>query len=262
MPEAKIAVPVAGACYLKYTQVWYGDFTTVDCAGAGHQAETAFVGTFTGDDSTRSTPPRQDSPALPGLYDQCQQGATGYLGGDWHTASVWLGLVLPSDGAWKGGARWFRCDLLRYADIFQTTVVDHGVLRGDLSGARSTAYGCQNTTSDKDRHLLTAQPAACDQPHTSEFAGTFTAPNVPWPADQAGREKMLDNGCQPVVATFLGYASVGQWRNQSVGWWSHDWDEDQWKLGDRTTQCFAYAYTRSGMFVGSVKGIRDQTPKG
>jgi Septum formation len=262
MPEAKIAVPVAGACYTnRFTRVWIGDFTPVSCAES-HFVETVFVGTFTGADAARSSPPTSDSPAMPAIFAQCQKGANDYLGGDWHTAILDLGVVVPSNAAWNGGARWFRCDVTRLSDPFATSIVDHGSVKGDLSGARTGAYGCLATTEEKDRTITDAKPIDCAQPHAAEFAGLFTAPDVPYPTDKTARDHLLEAGCHAVVATFLGYGSVSEWRNASVGWWAMGWDPDQWKLGDRTTQCFAYAYTTSGKFVGSVKGIRNQTPKG
>jgi len=261
MPQPKIAVPVAGVCYVdRYVHVWVGDFTTVDCADM-HQVETAFVGTFTGADAERSAAPATDSPAMPAAYAQCQKGASDYLGGDWHTADVWLGLVVPSNAAWQGGARWFRCDMIHRSDPFATSIVDHGSVKGDLAGARSAAYGCLTTTEDKDRRITAAKPADCASPHSAEFAGLYTAPDVPYPSETTGTT-MLERGCQGVVATFLGFQNPSQWTSSTVGWWGLGWDEDQWKLGDRVTQCFAYAYTKSGVVVGSVKGIRNQTPKG
>jgi putative regulator of septum formation len=191
------------------------------------------------------------------------QGASDYLGGDWHGATVGLGLVLPSAGAWTGGARWFRCDLLHYSDPDATSVIDHGTLRGDLAGPHTAAYGSLAVTTDGGRkHILTSKPIGCDQPHGAEFAGTYTAPDVPWPSDDTRRETMLSQGCEGVVAHFLGYSAISQWHNDKVGWWELPWDETQRALGDRTTQCFAFAYTSSGTVVGSVKGIRDQTPNG
>jgi Septum formation len=268
MPEAKVAVPLAGACYTgqyvypgRSVRVWTGDFNPVDCATT-HYSETAFVGTFTGADAQRSTTPDIDGPAMPGIYDQCRKEAATYLGGDVDTALIWLQLQVPTNAAWRGGARWFRCDLVRLTDPFGTAWVDHGSVKGDLSGQRTSAYGCLVTTEEKDRTITDAKPIDCAQPHAAEFAGVFTAPNVPYPTDKTTRDRMLDAGCEAVVATFLGYSSVNEWRNAAVGWWELNWSEDQWKLGDRTTQCFAYAYTKSGKFVGSVKGIRNQTPKG
>jgi hypothetical protein len=263
MPEAKVGVPAAGACYTApYSRVWIGDFNTVDCTTGTHTLETAFVGTFTGADAERSAPPRSDSPAMPALYAECQKGANDYLGGDWHAAYVSLQPVLPSDAAWGGGARWFRCDLIHYSDPYANAVVDHGALKGDLAGARTAAAGCVTTTEDKDKRVLTAIPIDCASPHQAEFAGLFTAPDVPYPTDKTARDRMVHDGCEGVVATFLGFQSISQWVNQSVGWWPLGWSQEQWKLGDRTTQCYAYAYTKSGKFVGSVRGIRNQTAKG
>jgi hypothetical protein len=261
MAEAKLTIPTAGTCYEShFDRVGYGDVGVVDCAQT-HYLETAYVGEFTGADAQRSVPPSSDSPALPGAYAQCQKGAADYLGGDWHTAMVWLGLVVPSDGAWRGGARWFRCDLEHFGDPFDELTVDNGVLKGDLSGPRTSAYSCLGTTEDKNATIQNATPVDCAAAHQAEFAGTFSAPDVPYPADDAARKKMGENGCQNVVAKFLGYSSASQWNNAAVGWWWLGFDEDQWKLGDRTTQCFAYAYTKNHQFIGSVKGIRDQTPK-
>jgi hypothetical protein len=263
MAEAKQSVPVVGCYQPRYTEVWSGgDFAPVDCSQT-HYVETVYIGTFTGADAQRSSTPDSNGPAIPGAYAQCQKGASDYLGGDWHTAYVWLGLVLPSGGAWRGGARWFLCDLIHYSGPFDAPMVEHGSLKGDLTGARTAAYGCLSTTEDTAKKtILTATPTDCVSPHAAEFAGTFTAPDVPFPTDKTARDKMLDNGCESVVATYLGFASVSQWQNTSVGWWKLGWTEDQWKLGDRTTQCFAYAFTKSGKFVGSVKGIKNQTAKG
>jgi hypothetical protein len=260
MGPAKVAVPPAGVCYdVPYTTVWTGDFSTVDCAGT-HRLETAYVGAFTGDDASRSAPPGLGSPALGTAYARCQQGASDYLGGDWHNAIVWLGLVRPSENAWSAGARWFRCDLVHYNDPYETTIVERGSLKGDLTGARSAAFGCLATMQSKNT-VLTASPIDCAQPHGAEFAGTFTAPDIPWPTDQAARTKLSDGGCETVVAHYLGFANSGQWNNSQIGWWDLPFDENQWALGDRTTQCFAFAFTKSGKMIGSVKGIRTQAPK-
>lgn len=262
MAQAKLTIPAAGTCYQsQYNRVGYGDVGVVDCA-LTHYVETAYVGEFTGADAARSTPPAADSPALPATYAQCQKGANDYLGGDWHNGLLWLGLVVPSDNAWRGGARWFRCDLVHYSDPFDETIVSTGVVKGDLAGPRTTAYTCLTTTEGTDQTILTATPADCASPHQAEFAGLYTAPDVPYPSDDAARKKMGENGCENVVATFLGYASPSQWRNQAVGLWWHGFSEGQWKLGDRTTECFAYAFTKSHQLIGSVKGIRDQTPRG
>lgn len=264
MPQATIALPVVGACYVThYVGTGSGDVGVVPCATEAHYVETAYVGAFTGVDAQRTDPPAYDSPAMPGIYPQCQKGADDYLGGDWHTAYVELDIVVPDKEAWRGGARWFRCDLTHYSNMEQVAVVDHGVLKGDLAGPRTSAIGCVTTIVDKSTNEVISSTAVdCASPHTAEFAGTFTAPDVPFPTDSTSRNRMLANGCQPVVATFLGFSDAEQWQNPSVGWWPSGVSPDQWRLGDRAVRCFAYAFTKSGMFVGSVTRIKNQTPKG
>ena len=264
MPRAQTPVPVVGVCYAEaYTAVWSGDFDPVDCRTRPHKTETGYVGAVTGTAAASATPPGLDSPAMVDAYDRCQRGASAYLGGDWHTAIVGLGLVLPDAAAWTGGARWFRCDLVHYTDPDSTAIVPRGTLRGDLAGPRTAGYGCLAVTTDRDRtRVLSPKPVDCARPHAAEFAGTLTAPAGPWPADDATRQQMLRQGCKAVVAAFLGYAGPGEWHNTQLGWWELGWEETQWKLGDRTTQCFAFAYTRSGTVVGSVRGIRDRAPQG
>jgi len=262
MPLPRVVVPVAGACYPEpYTTVWTGDFYTVDCAQT-HNTETAYVGTFGGVDGQRATPPTLGSPALRTAYDGCQQGASAYLGGDWHSELVSLRLTRPSDHAWTGGARWYRCELIHWASLFSSAIVDRGSLKGDLTGARSAAYGCLATTADPKGHIITGKSADCAAPHQAEYAGLYTAPDTPYPSDPAAEDKLESDGCRRVVANYLGFQDPGQWTGTSVGWWPFSFSEDQWNLGDRTIPCFAYAYTKSGAIVGSVKGIRNQTPKG
>lgn len=268
MPEAKVSVPVVGVCYPgqyvypgRSVRVWTGfAFNTVDCSTT-HYSETVFIGSFAGADAQRSTTPDIDSPAMVGPYGQCGKAASDYLGGDLHTGLVWLQMEVPTNAAWRGGARWFRCDLVHLADALGKSWVDHGSLRGDLAGPRTAGYGCLATTEESGK-ITNAQPVDCALPHAAEFAGLFTAPDVPFPDDQTAWQQMLDTGCDRVVAGFLGFANVSQSPNPAVGSWGRGWTRDQWTLGDRTTQCFAYAFTKSGRIVGSVKDIRNQIPRG
>jgi hypothetical protein len=114
MAEAKVAVPEVGVCYdTEYDITWTGPFDTVDCAKT-HHIETTYVGSFTGADGSRSTPPLTGSTSRRTAFEACMKNTNDYLGGDFHTASIFLGLVLPNSNAWKGGARWFRCDAVHY----------------------------------------------------------------------------------------------------------------------------------------------------
>jgi hypothetical protein len=266
LPKAKTPVPVVGACYPKeYDPTWYGDFdSAVDCKTVGHQTETVFVGSFTGADADRSAPPLAGSAARKTAYGQCQQSATDYLGGDWQSAKVEVGLILPDDKAWTGGARWYRCDVIQFKDSEYNTVATDGSVKDGLRGSRPLAVTCLIVTDNGKGNVTKTEDAACDKPHNGEFAGLYAAPDGPWPANQDTRHKLASDGCEAIVAHFLGF-SGNKALSRYLGWMDVGFDEDQWNLGDRTERCFALAFNGDSVngvrIIGSVKGLRDGAPK-
>lgn len=257
--KARTPVPVAAACYDKeYSATWYGPFESVPC-DQNHRSETAFAGTFTGDDAKRTSPPNTDSPTRKTAYLDCTAKANDYLGGDWHAAYVWLGLVLPSSAAWTGDARWYRCDLFKTDDVEHGTVASTGSVKDGLRGTRPLAITCINTVESKGQ-VQSESPAGCAQPHSGELAGITTAADVPWPGETAA-QKQADTACEAVVARYLGFAS-GRDQNPLVGWLFFWPRQTQWEAGDRTFSCFAYAFTKSKKMTGSVKGLGTRAPRG
>lgn len=264
MPKAKVAVPVAAVCYQEAgTDTWYGDFNTVPCAG-DHGSETVFVGAFTGAAASRSTPPGSDSHDRATAYAQCLKGASDYLGGDYHLALLDLTMVLPSTNAWQGGARWIRCDVVRYADANRRVIVRKGSVKDGLRGNRPLALSCETVTDDGHGSITDEQLASCSKPHNAEFAGLYTPPNVPWQADEKARQNMFDNGCESVVAKFLGF-SGGKVESAYMGWMTVPPSENEWNLGDRAVVCSALAFRRGSpngaRLVGSVRGLGAKAPK-
>jgi hypothetical protein len=258
--------PHVGNCYDQvYLAVWYDYYPPVDCRTQGHYLETVYVGAFTAPDADRATPPADGSPALAAAFGQCQQGADAYLGGDWHSATVWLGLVVPDPDAWGGGERWFRCDLT-YGAVLQPRLEERvtGSLRGDLTGTRRVAYGCIAGAKDDTGRLRNPHTVDCAQPHVAEYAGVFTAPaSLPIPPGGPAQQELADRGCRATVAAFLGYPSVQDYPNPQVLTWAPQaFDAAHWALGDRAVPCFAYAATPSGTMTGSVRGIHSGPPHG
>jgi hypothetical protein len=261
LPPATVAVPHVGECYDESFRTTAQDSKPIDCAG-DHYSEVAAVGTFTGEAADRQGAPDDNHPSRAIAYGDCERGAAEYLGGDWHTSTLWLTLVTPSAAAWKGGARWYRCDLVKvgvmYAQIQQYWT---GSYQGDLKGGRKAAAGCVLNSIDANKNVTEAKPVDCATPHTAEFAGVYTASNGPWEANQETRWKLWRTGCETVVAKFLGYGSVAEWHNSQLSAWAmYDIDQLRWRLGDHATPCYAYAFTPSGKMVGSVKGFRDRAP--
>jgi hypothetical protein len=266
LPQAKTPVPTVGVCYpVDYDPTWYGDFDkAVDCAASSHRTETVYVGSFSGADADRSAPPLAGSAARKTAYTQCMKAANDYLGGDWQSGKVDIGLVLPDDKAWTGGARWYRCDAIQFKDSNFDTVATQGSVKGGLAGAKPLAVTCLIVTDDGHNSVTKTDDVACDQPHNGEFAGIYTATDGPYPSDKEARRKLANNGCEEIVAHFLGFAG-SQALNKYIGWMAVGFSEDQWNLGDRTERCFALAFNgttvNGARIVGSVKGLKDGAPR-
>jgi Septum formation len=264
MPEAKVSVPQAGACYqTQSTGFSAGEDSTMACTGT-HASETVFVGTFTGADADRSMPPTAGGPAVAAVFADCRKNATAYLGDDFAMGPLDLTVVLPVVAAWKGGARWYRCDVVRYSNVWHGSVGGQGSVKDGLRGDRPLALTCYTVTDDKES-ITDEEPIACTQPHNGELAGLFTAPDVPWPADTQARKNIADKGCEGVVAAFLGL-SGGRVTNPALGWGWDGFSQKRWELGNRTIRCLVLGFKGGSVngvrFTGSVKGIGTRAPKG
>ena len=262
--KATTPTPKVGDCYTeKYDATWYGDFSSaLDCSLA-HQTETVYVGAFAGADADRSSPPLAGTDSRSNAYAQCQKSATDFLGDDWHIGNVFLGLVLPDDKAWTGGARWYRCDLIHFEDSNFESVHQYGTVKDGLRGSKPIAVTCITFTDDGKSAVTGQKDTPCAQPHNGEFAGVYTAPAGAYPSKDAART-LANTGCGGVAAKFLGFSGNSPVSN-FVGWLADGFQQDQWNLGDRTIRCFVVAFNgqtvNGANVVGSMRGIRNGQPK-
>lgn len=177
-----------------------------------------------------------------------------------------LVLVLPSSNAWTGGARWFRCDITRYVNLHDNTELtdETNSVKDGLRGARPLALTCATDTDDGNGVVTDDRVTDCAQPHNAEFAGLFSAPDIPWPTDGNQRRNLTARGCEAVVASYLGLPD-GKVTNPALGWTFEQSSQDQWDLGNRTVRCYATGIkgdSANGVrFTGSVKGIGTTPPK-
>lgn len=264
MAAAVTQTPVAGVCYSEQLQEsWTGGYVGVACT-TSHWTETAYVGTFTGATAARSVPPLAGSADLVTTYADCQAKSKDYLGGDWHTGYVWLSLTLPNSKAWKGGARWYRCELSTYSHDLDTQSIQSKIsLKGDLSGARTQAKTCRIVAVTSAGVFTKEDGVDCSAPHNGEFVGTWTAPAGPYPTSQSARFKMIGNGCVSLETSFLG---INPDHSRYFVEYYNDFTEEQWNLGDRTTDCSVLGSTPTGpnnvRFTGSLRGIGGAKPTG
>jgi len=259
VPRQTQAKPVVGDCYT----VLGSDLLAserVPCS-VHHRVEVAYIGTFTGSAAAVDSPPVANSAAMRGAYAKCAGPTAAYVGGDWHLGLMDLELLIPDLGAWRGGARWFRCDLLGLTSLDYESLGGSDVsFRGVL--AKPSPLSARCITWLGTQFVSNIEPVSCTSRHRAEFAGTYTAPVGPWPASAKEQTALADDGREHLVARFVGFPSWQQFDNPHVGYFELGFDERQWYMGDRSVRCYAAAFTTDGQFVGSVKGIRSRTPKG
>jgi hypothetical protein len=248
MPAPSVTVPAASACYDADNPA-PGQATLpspVDCASR-HTLETIHVGTF----AAAAAPPGDGDPALRRAYTDCSDSARRYLGGDWRTARTGLELVVPTAAQWTGGARWYRCDAVEFAELDSYRVVAReGSLKGGLSGPRPLALGCFNVTA-KGQDVGAMAPVDCATAHNGEFVGVWEAPAGPYPADAHQLEQARLDGCRGVIATYTGVPDDDKVRYR-VGQITYGFGKADWDLGNRGARC--YLWMENKTFTSSLKG--------
>ena len=107
-----LAVPAVGTCYLTRVSSKFNPVAEraerVACEEK-HTLETIASGRV--DAAANPEQPGIASPVVRDLYARCETAAKTFLGAPWRTTYTMLVLSLPSTGAWRQGATWYRCDL-------------------------------------------------------------------------------------------------------------------------------------------------------
>ncbi len=243
-------LPEAGTCHPRFQEIGYlSAYQPVDCAQS-HAVETLHLGTFTGEDAERLSPPPAGSPSLRTARAECEAKTKAALGADWHSARLSLSVVLPSSYAWSGGARWFRCDVGEVESLDDRDLVTRtGSLKDALRTSSELTYGCFRPKLVKD-DLDGMTPVSCTAKHRSEFVGIWVAPDVPYDSFKKDTAR-THKGCVGVIASFAKVPNDGdiKYRVGSIYYSPH---KDDWEAGDRSVLCFLWISDRD--LTRSLKG--------
>ncbi len=257
--------PVAGQCHDEaHTFEWPGPYDSVPCTQS-HRIETIAVDTFPDSLAGKPAHPAEGSADLVPLYQSCSSKAATFLGGEWQTGYVSVQLAVPTDNAWKAGARWYACDVLAVSrDIDATYVESTGTAKGGLSGSAPLARTCEIVTDAADHSGITGATAIdCAQPHNAEFAGLYTLSDSRYPADDDTRVRESNSGCEKIFGAFVG---IPYGTSDYLGFYEFEITKDEWDLGIRTETCFMVGYDKNegvtDRFTGSVHGLRGGKPTG
>ncbi|MEH1129460.1 septum formation family protein [Micromonospora sp. CPCC 206061] len=236
--EPKIFVPAAEVCHPTSSEdstAYLVTYNPVDC-GQSHSSETVHIGQFTGASAGTSKPPGMSSPTARAAFNECDAKATEYVGAQWRSGRLYLGIMLPSNAAWAGGARWFRCDMSETPDLESDNVVRRTAsLRGALKAGSPLAYGCYQPVMKGD-DIDVMKPVGCGQAHRAEFVGVWTAPETPF-ADFVKNDDRAHRGCLGVVASYAKVPNDGnmKYRAGTIYYYPNQFE---WGLGDRGVKCF------------------------
>jgi hypothetical protein len=260
-PEPKVPVPVAFECKNGTVDIW-STFDPVavhaDCSGS-HVLEVVHVGKYGAAASAASNPPARDSEDSRAAYAECDRAARDYLGGDWHDGQLFLLYSPPSLLKWEGGSRFFSCSLVEMESMQGDARSRSGSLKGALSGDRPLAMRCFNEVGPTDADgfhnpvddILTVD---CAAPHTAEYAGTHHPPDLVYPATDKALDRMRFDGCDQVVAGFLGMSLNALDARPDITSLAWGPDKNQWQLGDRSVTCLVTVSTKHPV-RGSLKQL-------
>jgi hypothetical protein len=240
-PAATQWQPLNGKCFDDMVETTSSqDYAPIDCRQR-HITETFAVGNLDGDAATAAA-------ARAGAYLGCARQADAFVGGAWRTGRLVVQAVLPDDAGWKGGARWYRCDIAQNDDDLDLVARDAS-LRGALKSDPDLPLRCFNPTVSGDNvRAMTA--VDCGRPHHAEFAGLWIAPKIAL-SDLQGSPQ-LAKGCLSAIARYTEVPDDSMIRYRT-GWLGFPFNDTAWNAGDRTVQCYLWlsGETMKGSYQGA-----------
>jgi hypothetical protein len=215
--------------------------------------ETVHVGRLEGEAADRDTPPNPGTGHWRTAYRECDEAAEDYLGANFRLGFLWLGVGVPTNAAWRAGARWFRCDIMEFNDDDRLTVVD-GSRRGALASPSELVLGCftVKATEGDDSGLSgieEKEPVDCTEGHNAEFVGVWYSEESRPPGNDASWER-AHQACRELVAAYVGLPVDGDLRFRT-GTVVDPILEEAWDNGDRGFRC--YLWLSQEEFTESLK---------
>jgi hypothetical protein len=228
--------PKADTCHKEFAVTSYRRaYAPVSCT-AEHRYETVHIGEFTGDAAKLPAPPTNvGNTEMYAAYQDCDAKTTAFLGGEWRTGRLWIGVSVPSVGAWKGGARWYRCELsVRGDDPYLPGSANWSKsLKGEFAAASELKYGCYDIPEDEDKDWIST---ACTANHNAEFVGVFPVTHTWADLDSESVATSIHAKCRSMIAGYVGVPDNGDMKYRTGTYYRYP-TEQAWADGDRAIRC-------------------------
>ncbi|ROO59636.1 putative regulator of septum formation [Micromonospora sp. Llam0] len=243
--EPTLFTPQAGTCHREKASSGSARYyLPVDCTRL-HRFETVHVGTFTGAAARRTTTPVGFDQTYEAAHEECETRANEFLGDIWQHGLLQLTVVMPTQTAWIGGARWFRCDLAEVTGVMAPVKVAPrtGSLRGALAGGAALRPGCYQPQWNEYGTARAMEPVDCRMPHHSEFVGSVdrrTLPAIDLDTTETESD-LLHQRCLRLVADYVGLPVDDELPDRVATLWFEIESQFRWN-GDPRVRCFLYLW--------------------
>ncbi|MFC4149433.1 septum formation family protein [Micromonospora mangrovi] len=240
---AKGFVPANNTCHTIIPETGYlTGYNPVGCTEP-HRSETLHVGTLTGTDANRGTPPRPGSTGMRTASAECDRQVSRAVGADWRTGRLHVTVIFPSTQGWSGGARWFRCDVSETVSLDDFGVITREAgLRNALAAGSPLAYGCFNPKLVKD-DIDEMPSVACTAKHHAEFVGIWQAPDVSY-ATFVKSTVRAHRACRSLIAKYVKVPDNSDMQYRAGTIMYHPFEEE-WNNGNHGVQCFLWLDDRT-----------------
>ncbi|MDG6103378.1 septum formation family protein [Dactylosporangium aurantiacum] len=259
MAAAKVPEPKPGDCWTtQSSQIRDIAATPVSVVQTAcemsHVTETAYVGQFTGSLADADRAPSAD--AMAETYQDCDKQVTTFLGGAWQDSRLRMVVYPPTTTQWRGGARFYRCDVAALRTERGILDPRTQTLKGALQSGGELMLGC-GTQVEIGGNWTDVDPAACTAPHDTEFVGVVTAASSVYPTDAKARSTAWGDRCLNKIRSYTSMPDSALAKAKAgYGYWQIALSQDEWKAGNHSARCYV---TLPKKITRSLKGAGNIT---
>ncbi|MEV4508281.1 septum formation family protein [Dactylosporangium sp. NPDC049525] len=239
--EAKVPEPRAGDCWTTQAanviELLHTSHSVVQTpCDFSHVVETVHVGHFTGPLADADRAPSLDEMA--DTYAACDAELTKFLGGSWQDGRVRMLVYAPSGSQWKGGARFFRCDVAAMRSERGLLGPRTTTLKDALRPGGDMLLGC-GTKIETGGSWTDVDPLACTAPHDVEFVGNVASASAVFPTDVKARTAAWGTACLDKLRSYTGMPDSALAKAKAAyAFWPLVVAQDEWKAGNHNARCY------------------------